>query len=231
MKVIVPSDRYDLIITRLATIDATIPLMVWQLHRFLAFRCEREFLARYIAKYPEFVLGLTVGSYVYACSDVDVLVRLHEFNLLPDTKRVAVAAAIRELAVETPDAGFLREGVRELLKPNEIAAILEDIRTKLLPDIDSTIRNWRGNYDENRNEDPEDHFDELVSALKEFRDELGEHPDAAAQIESALADIKEVVEELRSDKPQEPDSDDFRGQTSGEAGEDGSRSVFDDVDQ
>lgn len=231
VKVIVPSDRYELLITRLGTIDTTTPMMVWQLHRFLAFRGERDFLARYIARYPEFISGLSVGSYLYAVSDVNVIVRLHEYGLLPETKRVAVVAAIRELAVETPDAGFLREAVRELLTPDEFAAILEDIRTKLLPDLGSTIRNWRGNYDENRNEDPENHFDELVSALKEFRDELAEHPDAAAQVESALSEIKEVIEELRSDQPQEPDSDDFRGQASDEASDDGSRSVFDDVDQ
>jgi energy-coupling factor transporter ATP-binding protein EcfA2 len=231
VKVIVPSDRYELFITRLGTIDTTTPMMVWQLHRFLAFRGEREFLARYIARYPEFVSGLSVGSYLYAVSDVNVIVRLHEYGLLPETKRVAVVAAIRELAVETPDAGFLREAVRELLTPDEFAAILEDIRTKLLPDLGSTIRNWRGNYDENRNEDPENHFDELVSALKEFRDELAEHPDAAAQVESALSEIKEVIDELRSDQPQEPDSDDFRGETSGGGSDDDSRSVFDDVYQ
>lgn len=231
VKVIVPSDRYDFLIARLATADTTAPWTVWQLHRFLAFRCDREFLTRYIGKYPEFVSGLRVGSYFYAVSDVDVLVRLHEYGLLPEARRVAVSAAIRELAVETPDAGFLRERVRKLLTPDEFEQILEDIRTKLLPDLDSTISNWRGNYDENRNEDPENHFDELVRALKEFRDELTEHSEAVSRIESALAEIKEVIDELRSDQPQEPDSDDFRGQASDQGSDESSRSVFDDVDQ
>lgn len=231
VKVIVPSDRYDLLIARLARVDSTERMMVWQLHRFLAFRCEREFLAHYVAKYPGFVPGLSVGSYLYAVSDVDVLVRLHEFGLLPESKRAAVAIAIRELAVKTPDAGFLREGVRELLTEDEFAAIREDIRTKLLPYLDSTISSWRSNYNRNRGEDPENHFDELVSTLKEFREELAEHSVAEAQIQAALAGIDEVIEELRSDEPQEPDSDDFRGQSSGDVGDADSRSVFDDVDQ
>lgn len=231
VKVIVSPDRYELLNARLETIDTNRPWLVWPLHRFLAFRCDREFLARYIAEHPEFIPGLRVGSYLYAVSDVDVLVRLHEFGLLPETKRIAIAAAIRELAVETPDAGFLRERVRALLTPDEYTAILEDVRTKLLPDLNATIRNWCGTYDENRGEDPENHFDELVSALKDFRDELTEHADAAAQVESALAEIKEAIDELRSGQPQEPDSDDFRGQSAGGGSGDDSRSVFDDVDQ
>lgn len=231
VKVIVPSDRYDLLITRLAGIDSSVWLMAWQMHRFLAFRCERVFLARYIAKYPEFVQALSVGSYLYAASEVAVLVRLHKFGLLPESKRAAVAITIRDLAVETPDAGFLREGVRELLTPEEFASILEDIRTKLLPDLTKAISDWRSNYSGGSDEDPESHFDELVSALKGFGEELAEHPVAEAQIEAALADIKEVIEELRSDQPQEPDSDDFRGQSSDDSGDDDSRSIFDDVDQ
>lgn len=231
VKVIVPLDRYELLVTRLATINSTTPVTLWQLHRFLAFRCDREFLARYIAKHPDFVPGLSVGSYFYACSDLTILVRLCECGLLSETKRAAVAAAIRELAIETPDAGFLREGVRKLLRPDEFTGILDDIRIRLLPVLASTIENWRDNYDENRNEDPENHFDDLVSALKEFRDELTEYPDACSQVESALSDIKELVDEMRSDQPQDPDSDDFRGNDSGGGSDDDSRSVFDDVDQ
>jgi hypothetical protein len=233
VKVIVPQDRYGSLITRFETLGTKKPWMEWPLHRFLAFRCNREFLALYIAKHPEFVPGLRVGSYLYAVSEVDVLVRLHEFGLLPESKRIAIVAAIRDLAVETPDAGFLRDGVRKLLRPDEFTAILEDVRTRLLPNLGSTIRQWCGNYDENRDEDPEDHFSELVSALTEFRDELTGHPDAATQVESALSKIQEAIDELRAGQPQEPDSDDddFRGQTSSVGGDDASRSVFDDVDQ
>lgn len=231
VKVMVPSDRYDLFITRLAEADLRVFMMDWKLHNFLAFRCDRDFLACYIARHPEFVDGLTVGASYHYSSEVRVLVRLHEFGLLPESRRAAVAVTIRELAVETPDAGFLREGVRDLLTPEEIASILEDVRAKLLPDLTSVISTWRSKYNESRNEDPENHFDELVSALKEFGEELADDSDAVAQIQSALADINEVIEELRSEQPQEPDSDDFRGQSSGEGGDADSRSVFDDVDQ
>ena len=208
VKVIVPSDRYDSLIARLAAADTTAPWTVWQMHRFLAFRCDREFLTRYIGKYPEFVSGLRVGSYLYAVSDVNVLVRL-----AIESPRIGGSRPQQQFgnwrSRRLTLAFFLNEFANYSLRMS--SKRLEDIRTKLLPDLDSTISNWRGNYDENRNEDPENHFDELVSALKEFRDELTEHPEAVNQIESALSEIKEVVDELRSDQPQEPDSDDFRG--------------------
>lgn len=231
VKVVVPSDRYDLFINRFETIDENKFLAKWQLHHFLAFRCDREFLTRYIAKYPDFVSGLRVGSYLYADSDVDVLSQLHEYELLPDEKRVAVVAAIRELAVKTPDAGFIQGGVRRLFTLEEYAATIEDIRTILLPNLDDTIRIWRSNFFDDNSDDPENHFDELVSALKEFREELVEWPDAVDQIDSALGRIDEVIDVLRSGQTNEPDSDDFKGKTSVKTCDGGARSVFDDVDQ
>ena len=63
----------------------------------------------------------------------------------------------------------------------------------------------------NGKDDPESHFDELTDALKQFREEMVNHPIAIAQIETALAEITSIVEELRSEMPQEPDADDFYG--------------------
>lgn len=234
VKVIVPRDRYDSLITRLSEIDSTKRMALWDLHRFLAFRCEREFLALYITRYPNFITGLNVGSYLYAVSDVNVIVRLHEFGLLPDSKRASTTVAIRKLAVETPDAGFLSEGIKKIFTQEEITSILEDIRIKLLPNLISTISEWESNYDSNSDEDPESHFDELVRALNKFHRELSEDSEADAQIQSALAMIKEVIETLNQDQQDEPDYDDFDGQFSDDS-DDGSsnesHSIFDDVDQ
>ena len=57
----------------------------------------------YITRNPEFIAQLNVGAYLYAVSDVDVLVRLHEFDLLPEAERLRHIAAIRELAIDIPD--------------------------------------------------------------------------------------------------------------------------------
>jgi hypothetical protein len=229
VKVIIPSDRYDAFMTRIESLDTRQWQQKGALHRFLAHRCNREFLERYVARYPEFMSGLHAGSYLYVVSDVSVIARLRELGLLPEQKRRDVVSEIRKLAVDTPDSGFLLERIRGILTDNELADILESVRTELLPNLDTTIDEWRSNH--NRKDDPENYFYELTSTLDSFREELAEYPDAIAAIDAALAEIKRVIEELQSEMPQEPDSDDFYGRGSSGSGNGDSRSVFDDVDQ
>jgi hypothetical protein len=198
-----------------------------KLHHFLAYRCNQDFLVLFIDKYPRFISDLKVGSYLYAVSDVDVIVKLHEFGLLPADKRLEVVSAIRRLAVDTPDAGFLRDEIRELHTAAELEATLEDVRLKLLPNLAATIENWRDNYYHNK-EEPESYFEPLVSALKEFQEELAVHTESAKQIESALTDIKETVLDLMAEAPEPDYDDDYRGSSFGS--DDDSRSIFDDVE-
>ena len=81
-----------------------------------------------------------------------------------------------------------------------------------------------------RDDDPEGYFDELERALKNYLNEFRESETAVAKLEGALAEIEQIIEEIESELPDEPDwDDDYRGSSvSGER--DGSRSVFDDVD-
>ena len=228
VKVTVPADRYDALITRLENFDPKKHGGESVLHRFLAYRCDHGFLSRYLVRRAEFISTLSVGSYLTAVSDVDVLVRLHKFGLLPEVERAAVVAIIRKLAVETPDSGFLSDGIRGMLKLEELAQIMEDVNAKLLPNIGNEISHFQHNWD--NEEDPEGHFQPLVETLGDYKKEFSKHPQAVANIETALRDIAELVEELRSGQPQEPDSDDYRG-GSDSGGSDDSRSVFEDVDQ
>jgi len=169
-----------------------------------------------------------VGSYLYAVSDVDVIVRLHEFGLLPEQKRREVVSLIRELAVDTPDSGFLKKRIRDILTQNELSDILDHVRTTLLPNIDDHIDNWRSNYDSDCG--PQDYFDELTSALNDYRNEFADYEDALTQIDTALAEIDKVIEQLLFEQPGEPDYDDYYGRHSLSGGSDASRSIFDDVD-
>ncbi len=227
-KVIVPVDRFDALTTRIESFEATKDGNERSLHQFLSYRCDHAYLASYIARYPDFIPSLSFGSYLTAHSDVSVIVRLNELGLLPESKRAAAVATIRTLATSTPDADFLRASIREIIRPSEFAQIMEDVRTILLPKIDGVIRDWRSNYD--KKDDPEEHFYLLVSALKDFRVELAEHPDAIAHIDAAVIDVKEAIEELRSEHQPEPDTDDFGADSSSAVSSEDSRSIFDDVD-
>ncbi|MCU7849292.1 MAG: hypothetical protein KZQ89_15135 [Candidatus Thiodiazotropha sp. (ex Lucinoma kastoroae)] len=227
-KVIVPLDRYDGVITRLESFDTKKWYNKLDLHRFLSYRCDREFLQCYIARNPEFISNLSVSAYLCAVSDVDVLVRLHEFRLLPEPERLRIVATIRELAIDVPDSGFLREEIRNLMTQEELVYLLERVRTTLLPYLDGHIDEWRDNYD--GDDDPEIYFDDLISALQDYGNEFEEDKYAAEQVAKALADIDQVIEELRSEFPEKQDEDGFFGARAQEEAQDSARSIFDDVD-
>ncbi len=226
-KVIIPLDRYDGLITRLESFN-TKKWNKFSLHRFLSRRCDREFLQRYLARNPGFISNLSVGAYLYAVSDVDVLVRLHEFGLLPESERLHAVETIRDLAIDIPDSGFLREEIRSFMTQEEFIHLLDYVQTTLLPDLDRHIDQWRYNY--NSDDNPEIYFDELKSALQDYGEEFEENENATKQITKALADIDLLIEKLRSEFPEKPDEDGSLGGRAQEDAQDSVRSIFDDVD-
>jgi hypothetical protein len=229
VKVIVPIDRYDALLLRIDVFFSKRRENRDAVNRFLANRCDREFLASFISRNPGFMSDLQVGSYLYAVSDVDVIVRLHQVELLPELERLRHVAMIRGLAIDTPDSGFLREDVRGLLTQAEFDDTLENVRSRLLPNLQACIDAWRDDHDSK--DDPENHFSELKSALKDYREALNEDAEASAHIGRGLSVIDEVIEELQSEMPPEPDSDDYYEGRAHRSESDESRSIFDDVDQ
>lgn len=228
VKVIVPIDRYDSVMTRLELFDTKKWYNKSALHRFLSYRCDREFLQRYIDRNPEFISNLSVGAYLYAVSDVDVLVRLHEYGLLPEPERLRAVATIRELAIDVPDSGFLRDDIRSLMTHEELIQLLEHVQTMLLPNLESHIDQWRDNY--NGDDNPEIYFDDLKSALQDYGKEFKGNEHAAERVAKALADIDLVIDELRSEFPERPDEDVFFGRHTKDEVQNSARSIFDDVD-
>ena len=156
VKVIVPPDRYEAFMARIEIFYKIRRENEDSVNRFLSYRCDREFLLQYTIRNPNFISNLRVGSYLYAVSDVNVIVRLHEFGLLPESKRNSVVATIRDLAVDMPDSGFLRDRIRQLLTEQELDELFVHIRQALLPNLVDHIDNWRSNY--NGDDDPEELF-------------------------------------------------------------------------
>lgn len=231
VKVIVPSDRYEALLARIEAFLAAARENKDSVNRFLANRCDRAFLDRFISKNPEFVAALQVHSYLYAVSDVGVIVRLNQYGLLPEAERKRHVAVIHDLAIDIPDAGFLREDIRGLLSASEFADIVQDVRSRLLPNLETCISDWSRNA-HNGEDDPEEYFSELQSTLKEYQQALSEDAEAVSRIDEGLTKIDETIEELRGEMPREPDHEDdyYRG-TPHHAVAEGARSIFDDVDQ
>lgn len=228
ISVIVPADQYHIILGKIKKFDISKWYNRSSLYRFLSYRCDKAFLAKYIDEFPNCISQLSVDSYIYANSDVDVIVRLHEFGLLPEKYRIKAVNSIKELSIDTPDAGFLREGVRDLMSSSELSDILISIKKLLLPNLDKTIDEWRHNYP--IDEDPEMYFEELKSALDDYKTEFEDDQEDQKRISAALAKIDEIVEELKNDYiPNAEDSWWTNKQNSNSSAS--SRSIFDDVDQ
>jgi hypothetical protein len=98
VKVEVPPDRYDNLITRIVAFRGERRENVDAVNRFLAFRCGREFLRRYQEHEPEFIGRLQVGSYFDSVSDVDVLNTLYAEGLLPEDYFSPFELALEEFA-------------------------------------------------------------------------------------------------------------------------------------
>lgn len=229
VKVIVPASRFKEIIKQIAALDILNRDIKRQLHLFLVYRCNREFLSQYVKSCPEFITTLSVGFFLNAVSDVEVIVRLHEFGLLPEDKRLEVVSSIRYLAISMPDAGFLQKGIRDILTSNELSDILQEVRISLLPNLNYHIDCRREDY--SSDEDPEEYFHELKCTLKDYRNELLDFNDALTQIDTALDRIDGVIEELLDEQPKEYEEDyDAEYLLESLSNEDTSHSIFDDVD-
>jgi hypothetical protein len=228
MKVEVPADRYDNLITRIVAFRGVRRENRDSVNHFLAFRCGKEFLRLYLEHEPKFMGALRVGSYFDSVSDVDVLNTLHALGLLPEEQRAEHAATVRELAVITPDAGFLDPDTVSFLTDVEIREILDDVRNKLLPRLESEIFNWRSNY--SAGESPEDYFSVFQSTLQDFAKALPNDASAIACIDRGLESINEAIAEMSDEERDDHDSGRYHpGAQSGPLGPD-LRSIFDDVD-
>jgi len=226
--IVVPECQYRIVIDKIKLLDTSKWFNKSSLNRFLSYRCDKAFLELFIEQFPGFVSSLSVGAYIYADSDVDILVRLNEFGLISEEKRTEVVSLIQNLAVEIPDAGFLHESIKCLMTDEELSEILQIVQTSLLPELDCQIDNWRSNY--NEDEDPDTYFEELKNALNDYKEEFEEDEVSCKLIGDAIERIDEVIEELREEYPENNDDEFYSQNNQKDSTYVESRSIFDDVD-
>ncbi|MGE0236279.1 hypothetical protein [Methylocystis sp.] len=228
-KVEVPIDRYDGLMSRIEHFSAERWENCNAVNRFLAFRCGTIFLERFLERNREFTSGLRVSSYFYAVSDIDIINKLHRVGLLPEAERLRHLEVVRELAMRTPDAGFLKASVVEFVSQVEIKEILFQVREELLPKLDREISVWQDNY--SGSEDPEDYFSHFKTALTDYAEAFDDDPLALAWIENGISKIDEVVETLQSEAQAAGEPDDYYRGKNNVPHPLEARSIFDDVDE
>jgi hypothetical protein len=229
IKVEVPMDRYDGLVGRIQAFHAEHYESHDAINTFLAHQCGRDFLKLYIERSPGFTKQLHVTPYFDAVTSIDVLNKLHKFGLLPEDQRIKHAVTVRELAVQTPDAGFLDSNTVSFLTEDEIEEILCDIREALLHNMRREIESWKQNFSDS--ESPSDYFEPFRTALSKFATVLAYDSQTIALINEGLSAIDEAVAELDSQDAPEPEYGDYYHRGTAASPGFTSRSIFDDVDE
>jgi len=233
VKVIVPVTRYNALITRIKSFDTSKWNDNYSLNKFFSHRCDSKFLESFIAGNQHFIQKLKVNSPLYYSSDIDVIVRLFGFKLLPESERLRIVAAISDLAIDKPDSGFLRMAIKSLMTSNELSNLLEKIQKELISNLDEKITQWQNEYNSESDyfskDDPDEYFDKLKNALEDYKNEFEENETITEKIDNALKKIDSIVEALKSELPADKKDEEelFNKQ---EDAKNNRRSIFDDVD-
>ncbi|MFB9124395.1 hypothetical protein E2553_35250 [Paraburkholderia dipogonis] len=237
--VALPTSLFDLLIERLSAYKTSPAykdeyLSTWSaqrsLHAFLAQRCNKQFLERYLQSDPRLTATIASPSlYLEYSADVDLAIRLFKFRLLPEDDRQMFVKVVSAHACNGDDARALIDpDLRDMLKEKELARLRDAMRTQLLPRIDHVRLELESSYDPD-DDNPDWHlrrFTQLLSAFEE------EHP--------ASWRIKRIVKRERLQaqawidrhraKPVRSTARDITVNRSDEISDNG-RSVFDDIDE
>ena len=161
---------------------------------FLADKCSREFLEVYLSLDPGLVKRcLSFTSEMSSSSELRILAKLHTEELLPEEQRAKALDKIRELAVETPDAGWLEDSdIKQLMSWEERDLLLAQVKEELIDELDNTLDNWHMNE---QGDSAEDYYQPLEEALEAYADAFRHDEDVRVALREAL----QKVDQLRAE--------------------------------
>lgn len=236
--VVVPKSHYLMMINRLLEYSSSDRYKVswisswgarWALYRFLAGRCSKDFLALYLEHDPNILIKISEpGLSLSFSSDVELAIRLHEFNLLPEINRKKLVETVSCYAVNGEDGRALDDNrLRSLFSDSELEDLTERVRKELLPNLAYVRIKLQETYAASERT-PEEHIEELhdlFDALnKLFVNDIVVSDRVKRQTELANDWIKEV----ESPEPEFPSRILESGKTTER--KHSLRSIFDDID-
>lgn len=198
------------------------------LQGFLARRCSREFLTLYIAQHPELLdLVAAPGLFLDTVPEVRLAERLHEFGLLPEDKRKKFVETVSNYAVEGEDTYALNNsGIRDIVTDDEYDALVERVRSELLPTLGAVRRKWE--RDQPPDERPEEYLQPLLTSLDTLKSVFADDDVAMNYISRESERAQEWIAE---NTPEEPERSPRVLSVAETAAQPQSRrSIFDDID-
>lgn len=227
LKVLVPESHYQLLINRMRSFKRNNWFNQRLFSRFLTKRCNHKFLSIYLENTPDFFDNLRISHSFLLDSDLEIFAKFFEEGLLSEERRKTVAQTLHELAIDDYDTQFAKDGVKNLLTKKEFSLIKNEIKDKVIPNMESIIDDLSSSYDEES--DPEDHFSDLNYSINDYEDIFSNEEGVCEQLSTAKDWIEDEVKEIAKKRVYESDET-FDENTHAVSTHRTARSIFDDVD-
>ena len=200
----------------------------WDLQRFLARRCSKEFLSLYLQQNPGLLDQVSEpGLFLDTVPEVRLAKRLHEFGLLPEERRKKFVETVSNYALEGKDADALDDdGIRSLFTEAEFEGLVQRVRTELLPRLGDVQREWESNH--SPGEPPEEHMQQLLELFDSLKKRFSDDESALNLINRQKQLTSEWIDE---NTPTESERSPRKlGKIEAPAESHSARSIFDDID-
>ena len=167
----------------------------WRLASFLDSRCTAEFLKLYVQGHPDFLWQVSYPTVMLEYApEVSLILRLREFDLLPEENRKRFVEKASEEALACLDAGALaNRRIRILFREDEFDTLIQRIRDELLPDLDNIRDNEQSNWDEDIS--PDDWMQPLNEFLRALDTYFQKEQDVVNLVDQQLSMIENWVVE------------------------------------
>lgn len=209
--VIIPDDLTDKLIDRLSACPDELRLNT-ALFRFIATRMSARCVRHFMERNPR---AFDRAHAIYGSPLSDARLRasakVHELGLLDSITRDQCSERIRRAILKDGEVSLLRDdGLLSLVKPTQLALMVQDIRKKLLPTLDDKIVEFYDGADLEL--DGDDNFYELRSTIETLKDIFEDDEGATKILDDADSSIDYYVEEIdqkRREKEQEEEDKEF----------------------
>ena len=199
------------------------------LQRFLSSRCSQEFLSLYTQHNPGLLDQISEpGMFLEFSSGVSLAKRLYELGLFPEKHRQRFVSTVSEYLIDGDDGSALYDrDVQALFADREFDALIQRVKTELLPVLGDVREQWESNYDSDH--EPEHFMGPLYDLYRDLRKQFEEEQDL---IELIDREEQWTSQWIADHLPDEDDIDPRK--LEGAQAQDtlrSERSIFDDIDQ
>jgi hypothetical protein len=227
VKLIVPPDKYALILSRLTELRGE-PIGSKRILSFLVTRCVPDFLADFLAEDPSYLNSIRFPYWIRWSEEAKLFCILHESDLLPEGQRLRLVRTLHAQFDRQPQWPFGYDAqLRSLLTRSEFRSFRAYVRRTLTGRrLSNETQAWKNGWDDNSTGDPDDHFWSWKQQLKLLASEFCYDRRMYRRFQFAERKVEKLIAKLQKDQAKkEGELEAARTEESTSA-----RSVFDDVD-